>query len=113
MGKGGNSHQRAVQKAAQKRMGMDTGSVDVAKQTTTPGQAPPASKPGLSRFKHWGWGWVLSAISVYFATAAPEVIRVLCLCSSFVVATVTIHQTPFATRRYKYTKPAGIRSPRL
>jgi hypothetical protein len=57
-------------------------------------------------FKHWGWGWALSALAAFFATIATDVIRVSCLMIFVVMATISFHNT-IGSRIRKRTAAAG------
>ena len=84
----------------------------LAKQVTVPVPSVPAQKAGspkklFSRLAHKYWGYVLSALSAYLATLAPDLIRALVLVFGAGLAIWTFHHTEFSGKRWRRTGPAS------
>lgn len=62
-----------------------------------------------TKLRHKRWRYVLSALSAYLATLAPDFIRALVLLFAVVMAAWTFHKTEFGAKKLKRTAPvAGL-----
>lgn len=57
----------------------------------------------LAKFKHPGWGWVVSVLAAFGSTIATDPLRFLCLVLAIILATYTFSHTEMA-REKPYTK---------